>query len=46
VSGSRASRTVHPVTARTARFVRLTVTTPTNNGGTAAARVYELEAYN
>jgi predicted alpha-1,2-mannosidase len=46
MSGARASRTFHQVTARTARFVRLTVTTPTNNGGTAAARIYELEAYN
>jgi predicted alpha-1,2-mannosidase len=44
VSGSRSSRTFHPVAARTARFVRLNVTTPTNNGN-GAARIYELEAY-
>ena len=44
VAGSRASRTYHPVTARAARYVRLTVTTPTNNGNTAA-RIYELEVY-
>jgi hypothetical protein len=44
VSGSRASRTYHPVAARSARYVRLTVTTPTNNGNNAA-RIYELEVY-
>jgi predicted alpha-1,2-mannosidase len=44
VSGSRASRTYHPITARSARYVRLTVTTPTNNGNNAA-RIYELEVY-
>jgi predicted alpha-1,2-mannosidase len=44
VSGQRSSRTYHPVSARTARYVRLTVTTPTNNGN-AATRIYELEAY-
>jgi predicted alpha-1,2-mannosidase len=44
VGGSRSSRTYHPVTPRTARYVRLNVTTPANNGNTAA-RIYELEAY-
>jgi predicted alpha-1,2-mannosidase len=44
VGGSRASRTYHPVAVRPARFVRLTVTTPTNNGNNAT-RVYELEVY-
>ncbi|GLZ79795.1 alpha-1,2-mannosidase [Actinorhabdospora filicis] len=44
VSGSRASRTYHPVSARTARYVRLDVTTPTNNGN-GAARIYEFEVH-
>jgi predicted alpha-1,2-mannosidase len=44
VSGSRASRTYHPVAPRNARYVRLNVTTPTNNGNNAA-RIYELEVY-
>lgn len=44
VSGSRSSRTFHPVTARAARFVRLRSLTPTNNGNTAT-RIYELEVY-
>ncbi len=44
VSGSRASRTYHPIATRSARYVRLTVTTPTNNGNNAA-RIYELEVY-
>jgi hypothetical protein len=39
-----ASRSYHPVAARSARYVRLTVNTPTNNGN-AAARIYELEVY-
>jgi predicted alpha-1,2-mannosidase len=44
VANSRASRRVHTVAIRSARYIRLTVTTPTNNGN-AAARIYELEAY-
>ncbi|NJC71737.1 alpha-mannosidase [Planosporangium thailandense] len=44
VTGSRASRTFHPVAARSARYVRLTVTTPTNNGDDAT-RIYEFEVY-
>ena len=45
VSGQRSSRTYHPVSARSARYVRLDVTTPTNNGN-GAARIYEFEVYN
>ncbi|WP_157246857.1 GH92 family glycosyl hydrolase [Nonomuraea typhae] len=45
VSGSRSSRTYHPVAARTARWVRLNVTTPANDGN-GASRIYEFEAYN
>jgi predicted alpha-1,2-mannosidase len=44
VSGQRSSRTYHPVTARTARYVRLNITTPTNDGD-SAARIYEFEVY-
>jgi predicted alpha-1,2-mannosidase len=44
VSGSAASRTYHPIAARSARYIRLNVTTPTGNGNTAS-RIYELEAY-
>jgi predicted alpha-1,2-mannosidase len=44
VSGNRSSRTFHPISAASARFVRLNVTTPTNNGN-AAARIDEFEVY-
>ncbi|WP_412539037.1 GH92 family glycosyl hydrolase [Longispora sp. K20-0274] len=44
VTGSRASRTYHSVAGRTARYVRLNITTPTNNGNTAA-RIYEFAVY-
>jgi predicted alpha-1,2-mannosidase len=44
VSGSRSSRTFHPITPRAARFVRIRSLTPTNNGNTAT-RIYELEVY-
>jgi Glycosyl hydrolase family 92 catalytic domain/F5/8 type C domain/NedA-like, galactose-binding domain len=44
VSGARSSRTYHPVSARSARYVRLNVTTPTNNGNNAT-RIYEFEVY-
>ncbi|MGC9669156.1 GH92 family glycosyl hydrolase [Planosporangium sp. 12N6] len=44
VTGSRASRTYHPVPTRSARYVRFTATTPTNNGNNAT-RIYELEVY-
>ncbi|MFE9403510.1 GH92 family glycosyl hydrolase [Streptomyces sp. NPDC006530] len=45
VTGSRSSRTYHPVAPRPARQVRLVVTSPSNTGGGDAARVYELEVY-
>ena len=44
VSGNRTSRTYHPISAVTARHVRLSITTPTNNGNTAA-RITEFEVY-
>lgn len=44
VSGQRSSRTYHPVAARSARYVRLNVTTPANNTS-PAARIYEFEVY-
>ncbi|HEU4731238.1 MAG TPA: ricin-type beta-trefoil lectin domain protein [Kofleriaceae bacterium] len=44
VSGSRSSRSFHPIAPRTARFVRLRSLVPTNNGNTAT-RIYELEVY-
>ncbi|GIH17396.1 GH92 family glycosyl hydrolase [Rugosimonospora africana] len=44
VTGSRASRTYNPIATRSARYVRLTANTPTNNGNNAA-RIYELEVY-
>jgi predicted alpha-1,2-mannosidase len=43
-SGMRSSRTVHQFAAVSARFVRINITTPSNNGN-AAARIYELEVY-
>ncbi|NUR51418.1 MAG: alpha-mannosidase [Hamadaea sp.] len=44
VSGNRSSRTYHPIGTVSARYVRLAVTTPTNNGN-AAARIAEFEVY-
>ncbi|MBY8879400.1 GH92 family glycosyl hydrolase [Actinacidiphila acidipaludis] len=44
VTGSRSSRTYHPVAPRQARYVRLNVTTPTQTSDTAT-RIYELEVY-
>jgi len=44
VTGNTASTTTHPITAATARYVRLNITTPTQTTDTAA-RIYELEAY-
>ena len=44
VSGSRASRTFHQIATRSARFVKLNVTTPANDGN-GAARIYEFEVY-
>jgi predicted alpha-1,2-mannosidase len=44
VSGQRSSRTFHPITQRSARFVRFRSVTPTNNGN-GATRIYEVEVY-
>jgi predicted alpha-1,2-mannosidase len=44
VTGSRASRTYHPITTRSARYVKLNLTTPANDGN-GAARIYEFEVY-
>ena len=44
VSTSSASVTTHAITPRTARYVRLNISTPTQNGD-PAARIYELEVY-
>jgi hypothetical protein len=44
VTGSLASRTVHPIAPPRARFVRITVDTPTNVGH-GPARIYEVEVY-
>ena len=44
VSASSASVTTHAITPRTARYVRLNISTPTQNGD-PAARIYELEVY-
>jgi hypothetical protein len=44
VSGNRSSRTYHPIAAVTARYVRLDVTTPANNGN-GATRIAEFEVY-
>lgn len=44
VSGNRSSRTFHPIAPASARYVRLDVTTPTNNGNNAA-RIDEFEVY-
>ncbi|MFK0191590.1 GH92 family glycosyl hydrolase [Kitasatospora sp. NPDC090308] len=45
VTGSRSSRTYSPFAVRSARYVRVVVSTPTNTGGDTAARLYELEVY-
>jgi hypothetical protein len=44
VSGNRTSRTYHPISSVSARYVRLNVTTPANDGN-GAARINELEVY-
>ncbi|WP_328644338.1 GH92 family glycosyl hydrolase [Amycolatopsis sp. NBC_00348] len=44
VTGSRASRTYHPITARSARYVKLNITTAANDGN-GAARIYEFEVH-
>ncbi|RKE17453.1 putative alpha-1,2-mannosidase [Streptomyces sp. TLI_171] len=45
VGGSRASRTYTPFAPRTARYVRIVVSAPSNTGGNTATRLYELEVY-
>ncbi|MEV8514566.1 GH92 family glycosyl hydrolase [Dactylosporangium sp. NPDC051484] len=44
VTGNRSSRTLHQFTPRTARYVKLDISTPANDGN-GAARIYELEVY-
>ncbi len=44
VTDARSSRTYHPVSQRSARYVRVNVTTPANDGN-GAARIYEFEVY-
>jgi hypothetical protein len=44
VTGNTSDVTTHAITPRTARYVRLNVTTPTANGD-IAARIYEVEVY-
>ncbi|GAB3160317.1 GH92 family glycosyl hydrolase [Amycolatopsis stemonae] len=44
VTGSRASRTYSPIATRSARYVKLNITTPANDGN-GAARIYEFEVY-
>jgi hypothetical protein len=44
VSGNRSSRTYHPIAAVSARYVRLDVITPSNNGN-GAVRIDEFEVY-
>ncbi|GAA1608092.1 discoidin domain-containing protein [Catellatospora bangladeshensis] len=43
-TANTASTTTHNITAVSARYVRLNITTPTNNGN-GAARIYEFEVY-
>ncbi|SFE59375.1 alpha-1,2-mannosidase, putative [Actinacidiphila alni] len=48
VTGSRSSRTYHPIAPRQARYVKVAITSPVNDAGGAtvtAARLYELEVY-
>jgi predicted alpha-1,6-mannanase (GH76 family) len=44
VTGNTANTTNHPIAARTARYVRLNITTPASDGN-GAARVYELQVF-
>jgi predicted alpha-1,2-mannosidase len=44
VSGNRSSRTYHPISTVAARYVRLDITTPANDGN-GAARITEFEVY-
>ena len=43
-SGNQASRTYHTISAVSARYVKLNITTPSGDGNTAA-RIYEFEVY-
>jgi predicted alpha-1,2-mannosidase len=44
VSGNRTSRTYHPIASVSARYVRLSISTPAGDGN-AAARIPEFEVY-
>ncbi len=44
VSGNKASRTYHPIAPRSARYVRINVSSPAGDGNTAA-RIYEFGVY-
>jgi alpha-glucosidase len=44
VTGNTANATTHAFAARSARYVRINITTPASDGN-AAARIYELEVY-
>jgi hypothetical protein len=44
VTGNTLTNTIHPIPPTNARYVELSVVTPTQNGN-AAARIYELEVY-
>jgi predicted alpha-1,2-mannosidase len=44
ITSARSSRTYHPITARSARYVKFETATPTNDGN-GAARLYEFEVY-
>lgn len=44
VANSRSSRTTHSIVSKIARYVKLNITTPANNGD-GAARIYEFEIY-
>ena len=42
---STSSITTHPISARTARYVKLNITNPQSDLNIIAARIYELEVY-
>jgi len=44
MTGNISSYTLYPIASRSARFVRFTATTPTNNGN-GGTRIYEFEVY-
>lgn len=45
VTGNTSSITTHPISTRTARYVKLNITNPQSDPNTVAARIYELEVY-